>query len=51
MNMFSDASAKALEEGSLRAPGFVWMKITKKKILVSIDFYEVPGLGWRIPER
>lgn len=30
--------AKALEEGSLRAPGFIWMGLTKKKKLDFIGF-------------
>lgn len=35
--MFSVISGKTLEESSLRAPGFVWMKLIKKKPLDFID--------------
>lgn len=41
--------AKALEEGSLRAPGFIWMELTKKKFGFHW-FYEVPGFDCNIPE-
>lgn len=42
--------AKALEEGSLRALGFIWMKFTKKKKFGFYWFYEVPGFDCNIPE-
>lgn len=42
--------AKALEEGSLRAPGFIWMELTKGKKIGFHWFYEVPGFDCNIPE-